>query len=171
MQNIKKTVFNQYHQAIHFNTLFSILLGPLHSVYSNSYSTFQQIIKVYQSESLHSKFNQIYSYHTEKNWQPCSKVPVIFFKISSAIFQTYILLWCYLCGKLETKWILVLRNVSTINWSKKNEEDRPVSSEISENNGGGVTKIGTRFILSFESMNNRRLQEQNAHKNVILPVS
>ena len=43
--------------------------------------------------------------------------------------NSFILLWCKKCEKLENEVILVQRSVSTINLWRKNEENRPILSD------------------------------------------
>ena len=69
--------------------------------------------------------------HTKqlKDWQPCSGAGYFVFKVFKVNSQTFILLWCKKCEKLEKEVILVQRSVSTINVCKKNEQNRPILSE------------------------------------------
>ena len=63
------------------------------------------------------------------SWQPCSGAGYFVFKVFKVNSQTFILLWCKKCEKLEKEVIFVQRSVSTINVCKKNEQNRPILSE------------------------------------------
>ena len=57
----------------------------------------------------------------KNHWQPCSKVPVIFFTISSANFKIN-LLWRILCVKLDNYTYGLSVSVSTIDGIKKKDQ-------------------------------------------------
>ena len=54
-----------------------------------------------------------------------------FFNISKVNSQTFILLWCKKCEKLEKEVILVINGVSTTYLWRKNEEKGPILSVFS----------------------------------------